>query len=101
MVKVSESRDPTDMNASNRSTITRNEALAMLAECFNVPANSLHPGVQRDTIDEWDSMGALILIAELDERFGLELSAEVSREMTCIGHLLDFLDAHGVLRDGD
>lgn len=89
------------MDTSARPTITQTEALALLAECFNVPADSLHPEVEREAIEDWDSMGALMLIAELDERFGLELSAEVSREMTRIGHVLDFLRAQGVLREGD
>lgn len=89
------------MDASTRPTITQTEALALLAECFNVPADSLHPHVEREAIDDWDSMGALMLIAELDERFSLELTADVSREMTRIAHVLDFLRAHGVLREGD
>ena len=89
------------MDTSTRPTITQTEALALLAECFNVPADSLHADVERESIEDWDSMGALMLIAELDERFGLELTAEVSREMTRIGHVLDFLRAHGVLREGD
>lgn len=89
------------MNTGTHPTITPAEALAMLAECFNVPPESLHPNVERESIEDWDSMGALMLIAELDERFGLELTAEVSREMTRIAHVLDFLRAHGVLRERD
>lgn len=89
------------MTPSTRPTITQTEALAMLAECFNVPPESLHPDVERESIEDWDSMGALMLIAELDERFGLELTAEVSREMTRIGHVLDFLREQGALRAGD
>lgn len=81
--------------------ITESEALAMLAECFNRPPGELHPAMEREAIEDWDSMGALMLIAELDERFGLELTAEVSREMQRIGDVLDFLRANGVLRAGD
>jgi acyl carrier protein len=86
---------------NTRPTISTAEALAMLAECFNLPAEDLHPALEREAVDDWDSMGALMLIAEIDERFGLELSAEVSREMTRIGDVLDFLRTHGVLREGD
>lgn len=81
--------------------ITESEALAMLAECFNLPPGEVHPALEREAIEDWDSMGALMLIAELDERFGLELTAEVSREMARIGDVLDFLRVHGVLREGD
>ncbi len=84
-----------------RPTITTTDALAMLAECFNLPPENVHPALEREAVDDWDSMGALMLIAELDERFGLELTAEVSREMQRIGDVLDFLRTHGVLREGD
>ena len=86
---------------NTRPTITTTEALAMLAECFNLPPENVHPALEREAVDDWDSMGALMLIAELDERFGLELTADVSREMARIGDVLDFLKTHGVLREGD
>lgn len=87
------------MNATPKSTITVAEALAMLAECFNLPPEKMSADLPRDAIDDWDSMGALMLMAELDERFGIELTAEVSREMTRIGDVLDFLRTHGTLQE--
>lgn len=86
-------------DASSRATVTVNDALAMLAECFNLPAQDVHADLQRDAIDDWDSMGALMLMAELDERFGIELTADVSRQMTNIGDVLAFLRTHGALRE--
>lgn len=79
--------------------ISTAEALAMFSECFMEPAENLNPAVLRDSIPGWDSMGALMLIAELDERFGLELSAEESRTLQSIGDALAFLKRHGVLND--
>ena len=86
-------------DATSRETVTVSEALAMLAQCFNMPADAMHPDLQRDAIDDWDSMGALMLMAELDERFGIELTADVSRGMTNIGDVLAFLRMHGALRE--
>jgi acyl carrier protein len=86
-------------DTTSRETVTVSEALAMLAACFNLPAQDMHADLQRDAIDDWDSMGALMLMAELDERFGIELTADVSREMTNIGDVLAFLRVHGALRD--
>ncbi|WP_137921263.1 acyl carrier protein [Hydrogenophaga sp. 2FB] len=85
------------MSEKSQTPVPVNEALAMLAECFNLPIEAVHAGLQRDAIDDWDSMGALMLMAELDERFGIELTAEVSREMQRIGDVLAFLKVHGVL----
>ncbi len=74
------------------------DALAMLSQCFMEPADQLTPDRSRESIPGWDSMGALMFIAELDERFGLELTAEVSAGMTTVADALDFLRAHGALQ---
>lgn len=79
--------------------ISTAEALAMFSECFMEPVDKLSPGVLRESIPGWDSMGALMLIAEIDERFQLELSAEESRGMQSIGDALAFLKRHGALSD--
>ncbi len=79
--------------------ISTAEALAMFSECFMEPAGRLNPEVSRESIPGWDSMGALMLIAEIDERFQLELSAEESRTMQSIGDALAFLKRHGALSD--
>jgi acyl carrier protein len=79
------------------STMNLTQALEMLAECFNDTAENLTPETSRESVPGWDSMGALLLIAELDERFGLELTAERSRTMKTISDALEFLREHGVL----
>lgn len=70
----------------------------MLGECFGCDEGVLKVDTARDAVPGWDSMGALMLIAELDERFGLELTAERSRAMRNVADVLEFLRAHGVLR---
>lgn len=87
------------MSEKSKTQISASDALAMLAECFNLPVEDMHADLQRDAIDDWDSMGALMLMAELDERFGIELTAEASREMTRIGDVLAFLKVHGALSE--
>ncbi|MCW5670382.1 MAG: acyl carrier protein [Hydrogenophaga sp.] len=87
------------MSEKAKTQVSMSEALAMLAECFNLPVEDMHADLQRDAIDDWDSMGALMLMAELDERFGIELTAEASREMTRIGDVLAFLKVHGALSE--
>ena len=77
--------------------MTVDEALAMLAEAFNEPVENLAPDVARASVPGWDSMGALMLIAEIDERFGLELAAEESRAMKQVSDVLAYLQRHGLL----
>lgn len=80
-----------------REALTLAQALDLLAECFGEPAATLAPERHRESIAGWDSMGALMFIAELDERFGIELGAETSRAMNCVQHALDFLREHKAL----
>lgn len=79
--------------------ITVSETLSMLSEIFEEPLASLSPEVLRDDVLGWDSMGALALMAELDERFEIILTADESREMIRIDDVLHFLRRHGVLAD--
>lgn len=71
----------------------------MLGEAFLESPADLALDRTRDSIPGWDSMGALTLIAEIDERFGIELSAEESRRMACVADALDFLRKHELLAD--
>lgn len=75
------------------------EALAMLAQAFDAPLAEVTVDTPRASLPGWDSMGVVMLSAELDERFGIELPAEVSRAMTKVSDALDFLRAQGVLGD--
>jgi acyl carrier protein len=79
--------------------ITESEALGLLAETFAEPLENIRPDVARDAIAGWDSMGALMLMAELDERFSLQLSAETSKQMRRVADVLDYLRQNGVLQN--
>jgi acyl carrier protein len=81
------------------NTISTPAALKMLSEAFEEPLENLAPDTDRDSIAGWDSMGALTLMAELDERFGIVLTAEQSLQMSKIAHVLDLLRQHGALAD--
>jgi acyl carrier protein len=76
------------------STITIEEALQMLADCIEADADALKADTPRDSLPGWDSMGALALMAELDERFELELTADESRQMQSVRDVLDYLRRH-------
>lgn len=79
--------------------ITTSEALKMLSDAFEEPVANLRSDVSRDDVPGWDSMGALTLMAELDERFGIELTADDSKKMTRIDDVLQLLRKHGALAD--
>lgn len=77
--------------------ISQIDALKMLEEAFEESAGALQPDTPRDDIIGWDSMGALALMAELDSRFNLVLTAEQSKKMRRVSDVLDYLRAQDVL----
>jgi acyl carrier protein len=79
--------------------ITTADTLKMLSEILEEPLANLTPEVSREDVDGWDSLGALALMAELDERFGIILTAEESREMTRIDDVIQLLRRHGCLAE--
>ena len=81
------------------TAITVPDTLQMLADCFETEVGDLTPETPRDSLPGWDSMGALTLMAELDERFGLELTADQSRQMQKIGDVIVFLREHQCLAE--
>lgn len=76
------------------AVLSVDEALQMLAECFGESVADLAPQRVREDIEGWDSMGALMLMAELDERCDLQLDAEQSRRLLSVGDVLDYLRSH-------
>ena len=83
----------------NITPLNREQAMQMIADALNEPVGNIDSETQRASIVGWDSMGALMLIAELDDRFGIELSADDSRKMSSIGDILAFLRAQHLLQE--
>lgn len=71
--------------------ISERQALELLAEVLAEPIENLRPDTPRDSLSGWDSMGALMLMAALDEKFGVELTADESLQMETIADALTFM----------
>lgn len=74
--------------------MTPSEALAFIAELFEMPADSLTPDTLRAEIPGWDSMGFLTLMAEFDDRFGIALTPSRIEAMTKVDDILQVLREH-------
>jgi len=77
--------------------MNQNEALAWLAGIFEESPESLRPETPRDEIAAWDSLGVLTLMAELDEKFNIQLEADDMENMKKVQDLLAVLERHGAL----
>jgi acyl carrier protein len=78
-------------------TLTLAQALSMLEEAFMATPGSLREDTAREEVGGWDSMGALMLMSELDSRFGLLLEPESFRAMRRVSDVLALLKSRGFL----
>jgi acyl carrier protein len=77
------------------------EALDWIAEIFDVPAGSLGPDTASSDVASWDSLGVLMLIAALDEKFGIHLEDSELYGIKGVRNVLDLLERAGVLAVAD
>ena len=73
------------------------EALLWIAETFEEPAENIKPDTPRDAIAGWDSLGALTLMARLDEELDIILSDGDLANMKAVGDILEVIKTHGCL----
>jgi acyl carrier protein len=74
--------------------MTRDEALAWLSTLFDEPKGAITADTARDNVAGWDSLGVLTLMAEMDEKFEIQLSENDIENMTTVGSILDILERH-------
>ena len=76
--------------------VSQNDLFGWLARAFQVDAAELSLDRTRASMPTWDSMGTLLLIAELDENLHLTFSAEELQDLASIGDLVALLRKKGV-----
>jgi acyl carrier protein len=63
--------------------MSHSELIQWLAGLFDEPVGNLETTTRREEIFGWDSLGMLTLMAELDEKFGIQLAdADIERLQT-------------------
>jgi len=83
--------------AENKISIS--QALSIIAEAINSPEDAVHPTAQLEDLEGWDSMGVLLLMAELDERFSIILEEDTISAFNTVNDILSKLKAVNVLAD--
>ncbi len=70
----------------------------MIASAINAPEDQVQPETELKDLEWWDSMGVLLLMAELDERFGIILEEETIGSFATVSDILKILvDADALL----
>lgn len=83
----------------SNNALSISQALSMIAEAINTPEDEVQPAASLDDLEGWDSMGVLLLMAELDERFSLLLEEETIGSFSTVADILKLLKDAGVLLD--
>ena len=73
------------------------EALLLITKTFNEKPGNIGPDTLKDDIPNWDSIGTISLMAELDEQFGIMLEEKEIRSFNRVGDILQVLRNHGKL----
>lgn len=79
--------------------ITAAEALGLIAELLDEDADLVAANTELEALDGWDSMGALMIMAEMDERFELTITEEQFEAMTHPSDMVDLLRANNLLTE--
>lgn len=69
----------------------------LVGKVFRIDSYHLTDGTSRDAIEQWDSMGHLSLITELEEHFHVRISIEDAMEMVSIGEIKEILRKYGAI----
>jgi acyl carrier protein len=67
-----------------------------IATVFALSPDQVTPGSSTETIEQWDSLGRLVLVLELEQTFGVELPPEVAAQLTSVRAVVAALIERGV-----
>jgi acyl carrier protein len=70
------------------------EVQAIFQKVFRTP--ELRDDDSPESIDGWDSLGHLMLVIELEARFGISISTREVAEMVSVRNVKEILCDHGV-----
>lgn len=81
-------------NKGNR-LMTLQEAMNWICEIFEEAPGALQAETPREEVPMWDSMGVLLLMAGMDEKFGVMVKDADIKAMHTVGDILAVLRKHG------
>ena len=68
------------------------DALALIANAINESEDDVQPGVKLDSLEGWDSMGVLMLMAEFDDQFDIVLDEYRIKALETVDDILAILE---------
>lgn len=86
--------------ANPRGGLSLGDALDWIAELFEEPKGRIQASTPRGDVPAWDSLGQLVLMSALDQRFGIRLTQDELASLRSIQDILNILGNHGQLTIG-
>ena len=71
--------------------ITESEAITMITTVLNEKSVILKRNTELESVGSWDSLGVLLLMSELDERFSISLNEDQIEHMATVGDIVDYM----------
>lgn len=72
--------------------MTTEEKISLIAEALDVEPASLDGELELKSLEEWDSMGIIAIIAMFDGKFGKVLSLENLNKLKTVQDILALMD---------
>lgn len=76
----------------NPSPTLTEQIQALLAEAIQAPIEEITPDLTFGDLPQWDSMGHMEVMLRLEEKFGVEISADTIAALTSIPEIIKHLE---------
>jgi len=67
----------------------------IVATMFNVPVETVNLASSPATIENWDSMGQLMLVLEIEQQFGVQLAPEDVESIVNVQSVVSLIESKG------
>jgi acyl carrier protein len=67
----------------------------LLAEALQVPMDNVRPDLKFGDLPQWDSMGHMEIMMNLEMQMGIEVNADTIKALTSIPAICDYLAKNG------
>ena len=64
----------------------------ILAEAIQVPIEMIAPNLEFGDLPQWDSLGHMELMMQLEEEYGIEINADTIAELVSIAEICTFIE---------
>ena len=82
-------------NPSPTDQILADKIRVLLAEAIQVPVDLVTPDLAFGDLPQWDSLGHMEIMMHLEERFGVEINADVIAELISVPEICTYLERNG------